>query len=100
MPHGRTACGICGFRNRYFRLNKQMVSSHRSDWILFALRWLLLAGALIALQSGREAAGAEGAPQILTSGIIIAIIYNLLSAVPLLLHISENALRLPSLIGD
>jgi signal transduction histidine kinase len=81
-------------------LNKQM-ASRRLDWIVFALRWLLIASALIALASGRDAViGGETSSQVMVFAIIAAVIYNLLFAVLLLLDLSGDALKLVTMIGD
>jgi signal transduction histidine kinase len=81
-------------------VNKQNTS--RLDWIIFVLRWLLIASALVVLVSGRNLAlgGGEVSSQTMTFSIIVAVVYNLLFAVLLLLNLSGDALKLVTMIGD
>src|SRR5439155_17861473 len=70
--------------------------------MIFALRWLLVASALIVLVSGRDLAlgGGEVSGQIMTFSIIVSVLYNLLFALLLLLNLSGDALKLVTMTGD
>jgi signal transduction histidine kinase len=76
--------------------------SRRLDWIIFALRWLLIASALISLTGGRELTNERSLTlsQPMTYAIVVAVAYNLLFAVLLLLGLSGDILKLVTMIGD
>jgi signal transduction histidine kinase len=74
----------------------------RLDWIIFGLRWLLIAGAVIVLASGNTIV--EGAHVISSTGLGFAIVaaglYNLTVGVLLVFGLSGRLLQALTLVSD
>ncbi|HVO41279.1 MAG TPA: GAF domain-containing sensor histidine kinase [Aggregatilineales bacterium] len=74
----------------------------RLDWIIFELRWLLIAGAVVVLALGPTGGDTEGVVSIdwASAAIIAALLYNLLVGILLLLGVSSRIVRQFTLVGD
>jgi signal transduction histidine kinase len=70
--------------------------------MIFALRWLLVASGLIVLMSGRDLTltTSEISTQAMSLALVVAVVYNILFGLLLLINLSQDALKLVSMIGD
>jgi signal transduction histidine kinase len=81
-------------------LNKQEAPSRRLDWVLFGLRWLLIASGLILLITSRDVTGSVVSAQGVVLSIVVASMYNLLLAALILVGLSSKLVDSVSAIGD
>jgi signal transduction histidine kinase len=79
-------------------LDKQSSPADRLDWLLFGLRWLIVAAGLLLLALPRLTPATPNNALMIVIGVIIA--YNVGLAILYIIGIKNNILRLVTLIAD